>query len=131
VSDGTATSTCSTTATVQDTTPPVINRVSASPAVLWPPNHAMIPVTITADATDLCSPTVCQVVSVTSNEPANGRGDGNTTSDFQLTGPLAASLRAERAGGGSGRLYTLTVQCADAAGNSATEPVTVTVTVTP
>jgi hypothetical protein len=37
------------------------------------------------------------------------------------------SLRAERSGTGSGRVYTITVQCTDAAGNSTTKTVTVTV----
>jgi hypothetical protein len=37
-------------------------------------------------------------------------------------------LRSERAGGGSGRVYTITVECVDVAGNvgSATTHVTVT-----
>jgi putative hemolysin len=105
---------------VVDTTPPVISHVSATPAVLWPPNHKMVPVAVTVEATDLCSATVCKVSSITSNEPENGLGDGNTAPDWSISDPLAVSLRAERSGAGSGRVYTVNVECSDAAGNSAT-----------
>jgi len=87
----------------------------------------MVPVTVTAVATDVCSATVCRVTSISSNEPENGNGDGNTAPDWTIDGPLAVSLRAERSGGAGGRVYTLTIQCSDVAGNSATAPVTVTV----
>ena len=86
----------------------------ASPATLWPPNHKMRPVTVTVDATDACDPNFsCEIVSVTSNEPANGIGDGNTSPDWSITGPLTLELRAERAGPGTGRIYTITVECTD------------------
>jgi hypothetical protein len=64
---------------------------------------------------------------VTSSEPANGTGDGNTSSDWEITGPLTVDLRAERAGTGSGRIYTITVECRDASGNVSTGTVQVTV----
>ena len=79
--------------TVQDTTPPDINDVVASPDSLWPPNHKMVPVTVTVDATDLCDPNFsCEIVSVTSNEPENGIGDGNTSPDWIVTGALTLEL---------------------------------------
>lgn len=121
-------SSCNFTVRVKDTTPPVITSVSAKPNVLWPPNHKMVPVVLTAQASDLCSPTIdCKVTSVTSNEPENGLGDGDTAPDWKITGPLAVDLRAERAGTGSGRAYTVTVECTDASGNSANQAVTVAV----
>jgi len=64
---------------------------------------------------------------VTSNEPVNGTGDGDQEPDWEITGPLTVNLRAERAGTGSGRVYTLTVQCSDDSGNSSTGSVAVTV----
>jgi hypothetical protein len=118
---------CSFDVKVVDTTPPVVTSVTANPNVLWPPNHKMVPIAVTAQATDVCSATVCSVTSVASNEPINGTGDGDTAPDWIITGPLAVRLRAERAGPGTGRVYTLTVTCSDAAGNSASAPVTVTV----
>ena len=45
------------------------------------------------------------------------KGDGNTAPDWEITGPLTVDLRAERAGGGDGRVYTITVECSDASGN--------------
>ena len=44
-----------------------------------------------------------------------------------ITGALTANLRAERAGPGDGRVYTLTVQCTDQSHNSATATTTVQV----
>jgi hypothetical protein len=112
---------------VVDTTPPTITSVSADPNVLWPANHKMVAVAVTAEASDLCSATACRVVSVASDEPENGLGDGDAAPDWTITGDLAVSLRAERAGTGDGRSYTLTVECTDASGNQATAPVIVTV----
>jgi len=113
---------------VQDTTPPTIHSVSASPDTLWPPNHKMVEVTVTVDAEDICDPSpVCQIVDVTSNEPINGPGDGNTEPDWEITGGLTVKLRAERAGGGTGRVYTVHVEYTDASGNTATATVDVTV----
>jgi hypothetical protein len=67
--------------TVKDTTRPVITNVSASPNVLWLPNHKMRDVMINYTAQDNCSP-VTNVLTVTSNEPVNGTGDGNTAPDW-------------------------------------------------
>jgi hypothetical protein len=79
-------------------------------------------------ASDICSPTVtCKITSVTSNEPVNAPGSGNTTPDWQITGDRSVNLRAERSGGGNGRIYRLTVQCTDASGNHATKTVIVSV----
>jgi hypothetical protein len=64
---------------------------------------------------------------VTSNEPANGLGDGDTDSDWEIGEGLTLKLRAERAGGGSGRIYTIVFACTDEAGNTVTKTATVSV----
>jgi len=111
-----------------DATPPTITSVTASPNVLWPPNHKMVAVTITIVAADDSGPVpTCRIISVSSNEPADGSGDGHAAPDWEITGPLTVNLRAERSGSGSGRRYTITVECTDSAGNSATASVIVTV----
>jgi hypothetical protein len=123
---GTATDTV--VVTVIDSTPPTINTLDVSPGSLWPPSHRMVPVAVTGTVADNCAgPVVCQIVAVSSNEPVNGVGDGNTSQDWVITGDLTVNLRAERSGTGSSRVYTITVQCEDASGNSATKTVTVTV----
>ncbi len=114
---------------VVDLAPPVISGAGATPGVLWPPNHKMRPVAVSVAAADVCdaAPPVCHLAGVSSNEPVNGPGDGNTAPDWQVTGDLAALLRSERSGAGSGRIYTLSVICEDAAGNAAQGTTTVEV----
>ncbi|MGZ4962617.1 MAG: hypothetical protein ACXWKG_02470 [Limisphaerales bacterium] len=105
---------------------PVVLSANATPNVLFPPNHQLVPVTI--NITSQGEFASCKIISVTSNEPINGRGDGNTSPDWIITGDLALLLRAERSGPNkNGRIYTITVQCTDALGNSTTTNVLVTV----
>jgi hypothetical protein len=123
-------STCSSSVHVVDSTPPVITAVAASPDTLWPPDHRMVPVSLSVSVTDVCDPAVtatCHVTGVTSNEPIAGPGGGHGPPDWEITGALTVNLRAERAGGGSGRVYRLTVQCTDASGNATTGFATVAV----
>ncbi len=127
VSDSQETETCSTTVTVVDTTPPLIQSVLVTPNVLWPPNHKLVPVRVDVVAIDECGSVTSRIVSVASNEPENGKGDGNTDHDWQITGDLTLLLRAERSGVGSGRVYTIEVESTDEAGNTSTSNVTVSV----
>ncbi len=113
---------------VQDTNPPQIDSLSASPDALWPPNHRMVPVSVSAAASDNCGgPVACRIVSVSSSEAEDGLGDGETSPDWLITGDLSLQLRAERSGTGSGRTYTVTVECSDEAGNLAGSSVEVNV----
>ena len=117
--------------TIRDTTPPNL-LVSLSPNSLWPPNHKMVDITANITVTDACDaqPTV-KLVSITSNEPANSTGDGNTSPDIAGatlgTDDRAFQLRAERKGNGQGRVYTVTYSAQDASGNTAQQMATVTV----
>lgn len=121
------TSTGSFTVTVRDTTSPVITSLGTNAPTLWPPNHKMVPVTVSAVASDLVGVSSLKIVSVTSNEPDNGLGDGDTAGDIEVTGDLTLKLRAERSGSGNGRIYTITVEARDAAGNASTKTCTVSV----
>jgi hypothetical protein len=119
---------CSATVAEVDTNPPVIVSASPSKSSLWPPNHKMVKVTVTADVTDNCDSTTWKIIGVTSNEAADSKGSGHTSPDWQILGDHSVDLRAERPGNGSGRVYTIFIQAVDAAGNlSATNSVTVTV----
>lgn len=121
-------SSCIGTVTVADTTPPTIGKITANPDVLWPPNHKMTPVNVKVSTFDNCDPSPsCKIVSVSSNEPVNGLGDGDTAPDWFINGNLAPKLRAERSGKGSGRIYTLNIGCMDASGNSSSKTAMVTV----
>jgi len=122
------TSTDTVTATVRDTTAPAIASVAASPNLLSPPNHKMVPVTLTVSSADLVDPgPVCTIASVSSNEPIDGLGDGDTAPDWEVLTGLSLNLRAERAGNGTGRIYRIAVSCVDASGNAATATATVLV----
>lgn len=119
--------TCTTKVTVADKTAPVIIGVAPSLDELWPPNQKMVSVSLTVDVADNCDPMPrCEITGVTSSEPVIGDYDW-TTPDWEITGPLTVDLRAERLDTGPGRVYTLTVQCTDAAGNKSTKLAKVTV----
>jgi hypothetical protein len=91
---------------------------SATPQVLWPANHKMVSVTIEGSVSDNCdNAPSCEINAVDSNEPVDGFGDGNTTPDWEIAGDLSVDLRAERARSGSGRVYTLEIECTDDSNN--------------
>lgn len=121
------TATATQNVTVVDNQSPTITGVTASPNSLWPPNHKMVDITVTTTSTDNCGVASCKIISVTSNEPDNGLGDGDTPNDIQQTGDNTLKLRAERSGKGKGRVYTITVECTDIHGNKSTQTTTVTV----
>jgi hypothetical protein len=118
---------CSFDVTVNDTQPPAPGPVTASPRMLWPPNHTMRNVSVDYNPTDNCPGVSCVVSGVTSNEPVNGTGDGDTAPDWEIVDAHHVRLRAERAGTGSGRIYTITVTCTDASGNTASRTTEVVV----
>jgi hypothetical protein len=114
-----------TATTTVDPNPPVISGLSADPSSLWPKNHKMRDVTINYSATDGCAGVNCQITNITSNEPVEGTGDGDTSPDWAFVDEHHVQLRAESAGGSNGRIYTITVTCTDAAGNTTTKTVEV------
>jgi len=86
----------------------------------------MVDVTVNYNATDNCVAVNC-VLSVTSNEPINGLGDGDTSPDWEIVDAHQVRLRSERSGTGTGRVYTITITCTDGVGNVSTSTVTVSV----
>lgn len=118
------------TVTVIDTVAPVVS-LHMTPSRLWAPNHKMKTVQAILDIQD-CDPlTTVELVSVTSNEPDNGLGDGDTAHDISGamlgTDDRTVQVRAERSGTGSGRVYTFVYRVTDSSGNFTESTATVTV----
>lgn len=83
--------------------PPVIKRITASPATLWPPDKRMVDVSLEVVAARM---TEWKIVGVESNEPSEVIGDGDSGPDAAFVGKRL-KLRAERDATGSGRRYTI------------------------
>jgi parallel beta-helix repeat protein len=111
-----------------DITPPRIT-CSASPSVLWPPNHDLRAVTVSISASDDSGTVTVTLLSITSNQADSGLDPQDVPNDIQewVTGTDDRSgfLRAERFE--QARVYTVTYQASDPAGNTATCSTTVTV----
>jgi predicted extracellular nuclease len=101
---------------VQDTIPPSISNYHLTPGVLSRPNHRLVNVVATYTATDASGAPTC-ALTVTSSEPANGPSGGHTAVDSFVIDAQHVRLRAERSNRGQGRTYSVTVSCADGAGN--------------
>ncbi len=115
---------CVAQVTVADTHPPTI-AASVDPDRLWPPNHKLRDITATVVVADVCNPAPTFVLTnITSNEPDNGLGDGDTVGDIQGatfgTPDTAFKLRAERSGRGNGRVYTIFYTASDGANTADT-----------
>jgi hypothetical protein len=100
------------------------------PNELWPPNHKYVAVEVDVDLGSLALADAEVYVHASSSEPDNAKGDGNTTGDVDgydgYASPVDISksctevedgrttcdldLRAERAGPGQGRVYTIDVR---------------------
>jgi hypothetical protein len=105
--------------------------------VFWTPFHQYQTVNVNdliQSAGDSCDSGVNRddvvISQVTSDEPANtvGSDDGHTLTDIVISPDCkSVQLRAERAGSGNGRFYTITSKVTDAAGNITTVTSTVRV----
>ena len=99
--------------------PPIINL--NPPISLWPPNHNYHTVTVAqmvASVSDNC-PLSDQVAieKVTSDEPDNTIGEGNTLNDIVIAADCqSVQLRSERAGPNDGRVYAITLRLRDSGG---------------
>jgi hypothetical protein len=122
-----------------DSTAPTITLIPNVNMTLWPPKHQYVSVSVAdfvASASDNCDPTVnlnsVYILKITSDEPENSGGDGNTLNDIIIGGDCkTAQLRSERVNNGDGRVYSITFKVKDSAGNFTTATATVTVRKTP
>ncbi len=106
--------------------PPACNLARPVPEFIWPPNHKLVQVGIAGVTDPDNDQVVITVTSVTQDELVNGLGAGDTSPDAVLQGDKAL-LRAEREGGGNGRVYEVIFTADDGAGGSCTGTVTVCV----
>lgn len=111
--------------TVLDTNaPPACELAQPSTTMLWPPNHKMHAISIVGVTDPEDGSVQITILGVTQDEPVDGLGDGDTTPDAVIQGS-AVLLRAERAGGGNGRVYTIRFQADDGVGGVCTGSVAV------
>jgi hypothetical protein len=83
-------------------------------------------VTVNYDVIDNCG-TVATSLSIASNEPADGTGDGDSEPDWEVLDAHHVRLRAERSARGGGRIYTITITAVDTSGAPSTATVVVAV----
>ena len=108
--------------------PPVITNLAVDRPVLGAPNHKLEDVTLTYNVGDDCDEGLVPVIDITSDQPVNGTGDGDTSPDWEVVDAHHVRLRAERSPTGrSGRTYTITLTVTDSAGSSTSSSVPVNV----
>lgn len=115
-----ATATTTRTVVTRDTIAPSVDSTVAVP-MLWPPNHNLINVGLSAVVRDACDESPTLHVTVFADEPEESQtGDGRHSPDAKGIGgaPLSSlRLRAERKGDADGRVYVIVVTATDDSGN--------------
>lgn len=103
--------------TVIDNHPPVCTGASASPSLLWAPNHTLVPFSILGVTDEDHDPLAFTITRITQDQPLNSTGDGNTLPDATGVGTSTAAVRAERTGNlrvpDEGRLYQIDFTTSD------------------
>jgi hypothetical protein len=121
------------TVTIIDTLPPVVTE-SIPDDCLWPPNHKWVHydlfTDILATAHNTCFGDLTsqlRILDVTSNQPPQGGGSGNTAPDVTWDA-AALCVRSERDGTlKTDRVYTVTIGVTDGSGNLGTATATIVV----
>jgi hypothetical protein len=103
--------------------PPSCQLARPSVSLLWPPNHKMLPVTIVGVTDPQEDDVVIRITGVTQDEPTEGQGDADTAPDGVSDGAKVL-LRAERSGGGNGRVYRIAFVADDGRGETCAGVVT-------
>jgi len=120
---------CSATCQLENQSP-VCTGATASPSTLWPPNHQMVPISITGVTDPDGNPVTITATSITQDEAVRetGIGSGNTAPDARLS---LLAVRAERNGNpktpGNGRVYHIDFTADDGNGGQCTGTVNVCV----
>lgn len=104
--------------------PPSCSNATASPSLLWPPNHQFVSIQIAGIVNSAPGAVTISVTSIFQDEPVQSSGSGNTSPDATGVGTANPAVRAERDGGNDGRVYHIAFT-ATGAGGSCTGTVTV------
>jgi hypothetical protein len=94
---------------------------SVGMSMLWPPNHDLINVGLTATSSTACDSNPTMAVKVFSNEAdtaAGNGGDDQFSPDAKDSAPGTLRLRSERLGDGNGRVYLIVSTGSDHSGDS-------------
>ena len=103
--------------------PPACPAALARPAVLWPPNGRLAPVAIQGVTDPDGDPATLAVTSIRQDEPLSKTG----SPDAMGVGTATPRVRADRLGGGDGRVYHLGFTASDGRGGTCSGTVTVCV----
>ena len=105
--------------------PPVCDAASAHPQRLWPPNHRFVPIHIRGVSDPDGRSVDITIDSIFQDEAVDARGSGRTAPDGRGVGGHRAQVRAERVGGGNGRVYHIGFTATDRDGGTCSGEVTV------
>lgn len=100
--------------------PPDCTAAIASPSVVLPPNHKFVTINVTGVTDPDFDPVFITITSITQDEPVGTSPDGRIGAGF-------AEVRAERTGGGNGRVYHISFTANDAAIGECSDTVVVSV----
>jgi PKD repeat protein len=90
---------------VVENQPPDCSNASPSIDTIWPPTHKFVAVNVLGVTDPDGDPVSITIDSIYQDEPVDTFGDGNFAPDGQAIGTGTAEVRAERVGGGNGRVY--------------------------
>ena len=111
---------CSFTVTVTDNEPPTLSPIVLSSKRLWPANGRMRDVSVRYITSDNSIESAC-AISIVSNDP------DTATRDWEIIDNHLIRLKALRLKNGMARVFTVTVTCTDAAGNTTKRSTGITV----
>ncbi len=108
-------------------TPPACSVATPSMPLIWPPNHTLVPIGVDGVSDHDGDDVTINIASIFQDEPTNGGGDGDTDIDGFGVGTTVAEVRAERSGGGNGRIYHIGFTATDTWGANCSGEITVAV----
>lgn len=106
---------------------PVCDTAYAEPNKIWPPNFNFTSVAILGVSDPDNDPLILSVTGITQDEPVVGPGSGNKQPDAEGLGTSSPKVRAERDGGGDGRVYAISFTADDQRGGQCAATVNVSV----